>query len=602
MSDPFSFSQTWRAVVELWPERVAIELPDTRRTITYAELHRIVSGIAEQLVTEGVRKGHLVGLRLADRRRFCVGLLGAWLADAVPVPLSATAPDYYVEAIKQRIGVSSTIVDGDGDNVCMIMEPKSAGTLGQTANLAYVMHTSGSTGKPKAVAMSHRALASYCRAFIQATGLTEHDRFLQLAPVTFDVVFEELLPIWSVGGTAVLSSDTPEDPRRLLSEIETRVITVAEMTTVFWQLLVRYLRRPGVHVPRCLRLLLMGGEIAPPDLIQESLSRDLPLAHVYGVTEAGITTSIAFFDRDEQVSTSWVGQPLSNSAIAIVDQAMKIMPDGEIGEVWIGGEGLAEGYLGDPETTAEHFVDMSVGSSAHARWYRTGDAGRVVNGSLEILGRLDAEVKVNGARVDLTAIEMALSALPMVSNAAVIPLGGPGISTRLVAFVSSDLKTEENLGRRIRDALREKLPSHFVPTRIIVLDALPVTPHGKIDRQKLASMRPHVKPLDMHGATKSQQFVMAAWAVAIGHPPSSLDEGFFEAGGDSLALLSLVVALEEIGITISPDDCLAHPTVRAMADLIDGAIIAGADCSASERSVRRREHLSRRRIGHRSAD
>src|SRR5262245_26455279 len=124
MSDPFSFSQTWRAVVDLWPERVAIELPDSRRVITYSELPRIASGIAEQLATEGVRKGHLVGLRLADRRRFCAGLLGVWLADAVPVPLSATAPDDYVDAIKQRIGILSTIIDGDDDNVCIITEPK----------------------------------------------------------------------------------------------------------------------------------------------------------------------------------------------------------------------------------------------------------------------------------------------------------------------------------------------------------------------------------------------------------------------------------------------------------------------------------------------
>lgn len=599
MSARASFSEIWRAVADRWPCRVAIERPNSREQITYAELHRIASGIAGRLAAEGVGKGHLVGLRLADRGRFCAGLLGVWLADAVPVPLGVAAPNSYVDALKRRVGIACTIVDGIDGDVRIVGHPEDAAERGPTADLAYVIHTSGSTSTPKPVALSHRALAAYCRAFVKATGLTERDRFLQLAPITFDVVFEELLPIWSVGGTVVLSSNEPDDPRLLLDEIEAHAVTVVEMTTVYWQLLVRHLRRPNVRVPRCLRLLLMGGEVASHELIQESLSRGLPLAHVYGVTEAGITSTIAFFGRDERVSASWVGRPLSNSAIAIVDEAAQLVTDGEVGEVWIGGESLAEGYLGDPEGTAAHFVDVSIGALTHPRWYKTGDAGRVVDGTLQIVGRLDAQVKVNGERVDLTAIESALSALPMVGDAAVVPVGQMGMGARLIGFVTSDMKAEQNLGRCIRDALRERLPSNLVPSRIIVLDSLPVTAHGKVDRRALAGMRHDVKVPELLGATQSERLLMAEWATVIGRPPSGLDEGFFDAGGDSLALLSLVVALEERGITVTPTDCLVHPTVRAMATLIDGTVPPGFVRSTKEQNVRRREHLLRRRIAHR---
>src|SRR5262249_29880807 len=153
---------------------------------------------------------------------------------------------------------------------------------GSTPGLAYVMHTSGSTGEPKPVGLSHQALGAYCTAFAAAAELGKHDRFLQLAPVTFDVVFEELLPIWSVGGTAVLAPKTPDAPGRLLSDIDARGITVTELTTVYWGLLVRYLRTSSRIVPPCLRLLLAGGEPASVGLIEESLRLGLPLAHVYG--------------------------------------------------------------------------------------------------------------------------------------------------------------------------------------------------------------------------------------------------------------------------------------------------------------------------------
>ncbi len=601
MTDPRSFPRLWREAVDRWPDRVAIELPASRREITYAELFHDAMGMAAKLALEGVSTGHLVGLRLTDRRSFCTGLLGAWLADAVPVPLSVTAPDSYVRTLEQRAGVAVTLSGSVDGTVRATQATEAARAATVAPDLAYVMHTSGSTGLPKPVAVSHQALASYREAFVAATALRGEDRFLQLAPATFDVVLEELIPIWSVGGTSVLAPETPDDPGRLLADVERRGVTVAEVTTVYWRLLVRHMRTSGARIPGCLRLLLAGGESASPALIRESLDMGVPLAHVYGVTEAAITSTIAFFDGREPVTAAWVGLPLSNTVIAIVGGDGTALPDGDIGEVWIGGAGLADSYLHDLDGGRERFVSAPIGPPSNDRWYRTGDAGRVIDGSLEVFGRLDHQVKVNGMRVDLTEIELALVALPTVVEAAVIAVGGGERPTRLVGFITPADQDVVDPGPRAHDALRESLPPHLVPARIIVLDSLPVTAHGKVDRRGLAGLRHDITVPDIPGATPSERVVADAWATAVGRPPADLDQGFFDVGGDSLDLLSLVVILEERGIMVTPTDCLVYPTVRAMGALIDGVERPRDEEDAAQRAARRSAYLARRRRDHRGA-
>ena len=603
--DLHGYAQIWRATVERCPDRAAIEVPCSRQQVSYAELHREALEIAAQLASEGVGAGSLLGLRLKGRREFCAGLLGAWLADAVPVPLSVTAPDSYIGTLARNIGMTRAIVDAENKAVRVIgdgswTEPPERPPSKES--LAYVMHTSGSTGMPKAVALSHRALVRYIQAFTAATKLTERDRFLQLSPTTFDVAFEELLPVWSVGGTAVLSANGPGDPRQLLNEIEARAVTVAEVTTMYWKLLLRYLRNSQRIVPQCLRLLLMGGENASRDLIQELLDRGIPLAHVYGATEAGITSTIAFFDKHEPVSAAWVGRPLSNSTIAVLHESGRDVADGTFGEVFIGGDSLAEEYLGDVRATERRFVTLSRGGQAPTRWYRTGDVGRLVGGSLEIVGRLDARVKVNGTRIDLTEIEIALSAQPIVAEAAVVPENRGSAAIRLIGFVTLHQHSPKNPEDVIRDALRQRLPLHLVPARIVVLDVMPLTPHGKIDRVRLARFQQTVDVPDLAGASMTEQLIAAAWATVIGQGPSSLDQGFYDAGGDSFDLLLLTILLDEKGITLTPTDCLVHPTIRAMATLVDGIEPVSTDECAKEHNLRRRERFLRRRDAHRTPE
>jgi amino acid adenylation domain-containing protein len=617
------FPDMWRLAAERFPDRTAVEAEPGGARVSYAELLRDALSLAGRLRERGSGAGQLVGLRTGDRHRFCVALLGTWLADAVPVPLSASAPDGYVARQVRRLGIGTVLLDDDASPDGIAPSATQRGTaspasLGGPASLAYVMHTSGSTGQPKAVGLSHRALASYCEAFATVMALTPDDRFLQLAPCTFDVVFEELLPVWSVGGTAVLSPGGTSDPERLLDDIAARRITIAELTTAYWSLLVRYLRTSGRTVPPCLRLLLMGGELASANLISESLRLGLPLAHVYGVTEAGITSTVKFFEPGCPVDIASVGAALPNSTVRVVDDAAEPVPAGVTGEVWIGGDSLAEGYLGNPDETARLFVEVAGDPRFRARYYRTGDAGRLTpGGELEILGRLDAQVKVHGVRVDPAELEATLSSSPLVAEAVGVAVPGPDGCWRLRGFVVPAQDAEPTAAeRQLHLFLRESLPAHLVPDRVVALDALPVTEHGKVDRNALAALSHERAGLaQVWAPTASEQVVAAAWTKAVGQAPAGPNQNFGDAGGDSLALLALVVNLQEAGEPVTSVDCMTYPTVRLLAAFLDGIAMpddAPRDGARGEsdldalaqvqsREDRRRQHLRRRRAGHRCA-
>ncbi len=585
-----TFPAMWRRSVAANPGAVAIDSPATG-THTYAELHRQAESTAARLRASGVAPGFLVGIKAADRHAFCRGLLAVWLAGAVAVPLSADAPSRWVREVSERAGVAGVLVDGEAPGTVRLQEPPVSGAR-SLPGTAYVMHTSGSTGRPKPVVLSHRALGAYCRAFGDATGLSATDRFLQLAAPSFDVVFEELLPVWRAGGTAVLTGAQPDDPAQLLRELDRRGVTVAELTTVYWQLLVRHLRTAPLPLPASLRLLLMGGEQAPPALIEESLERGLPLAHVYGVTEAGITSTVRVFDPQHPVATDTVGTALGNSTVRVVDEDGVPLGAGAVGEVWIGGESLADGYLGDPTATAARFIETEgTGPLPPGRYYRTGDLGLLdTAGQLRVLGRMDAQVKVNGARVDLTELERHLVASEVVAEAAAVAVPGAVCgTTRLVAFVVPTVgAAPADLEARVRNWLAGRVPAHLVPNHVVALDALPATAHGKVDRHRLHESLPDPGPdvSDTVWATATQRAVAQAWQGALGRPPAGPDERFADAGGTSLDLLTWVVRLGELGIDVTAADCLDKPTVRALAAHIGGEALDRHDPGGQRNEAR----------------
>jgi amino acid adenylation domain-containing protein len=605
VTDSRPFPAQFRDAARRWPDRVAVELAAPGPGLTYAALDGEAAAVAAALGRAGVRPGSYVGVSLASRVNFCTGLLGTWRHAAVPVPLDAQAPLSYVRSICAAVPLAATLTDGGrprdhsldlravrpGQRRAQMPWPPGRGT-------AYVMHTSGSTGAPKGVAVSHQALGSYCGAFTSAVALTAADRFLQMAPLTFDVVLEELLPVWAAGGTAVLAAPGPADPARFLRQIARSRVTVAEITTAYWSLLTRHLGRSAAAVPGCLRLLIAGGEPAPPGLLQRSLDLGLPIGHVYGVTEAAITSAIGIFRRGQPPAGTPVGAPLSNSAVHIMGDGGQLVPRGEQGEVWIGGQGLADGYAGDPELTARRFVTGHPGLPP-GRYYRTGDLGRwQEDGMLEILGRVDAQVKVKGIRVEPAEIEASLARAPGVVSVAVVAAGDGPEHRRLVAFVvPSAGQPAAGIERAVRGFLQQRLPAHLVPASVIAVPALPLTRHGKIDRQQLRDLyQARARPCALRpGPRRAEAVVTAIWSTVVGRHPASPDQNFFDAGGDSLALLQIVTGLQDSGHDISVDDFLRWPTVHGLATALDRQAAHAAEAVLQDARAREAKRRGRPR-------
>jgi len=611
VTDSRPFPAQFRDAVRRWPDRIAVEPPAPEPGLTYARLDKEAAAVAAALGRAGVAPGSYVGLSLASRVNFCTGLLGTWRHAAVPVPLDAQAPLSYVRSICAAVPLAATLTDGGGprDHALDLRavrpgQPRAQMPWPPGRGTAYVMHTSGSTGAPKGVAVSHQALGSYCGAFTSAVTLTAADRFLQMAPLTFDVVLEELLPVWAAGGTAVLAAPGPADPARFLRQIAGSRVTVAEITTAYWSLLTRHLGRSAAAVPGCLRLLIAGGEPAPPGLLQRSLDLGLPIGHVYGVTEAAITSAIGIFHPGQPPAGTPVGAPLSNSAVHIIGPGGQPVPSGEQGEVWIGGQGLADGYAGDPELTARRFVTSSQPGLPPGRYYRTGDVGRwLEDGTLEILGRIDAQVKVKGIRVEPAEIEASLAQAPGVASGTVVAAGDDPEHRRLVAFiVPSAGQPATGIERAVRGFLQRQLPAHLVPASVIAVPAFPLTRHGKIDRQQLRNLyQASARPCTLRpGPQRAEAVVTAIWSTVLGHHPASPDQNFFDAGGNSLALLQIVTGLQDSGHDVSVDDFLRWPTARGLAAALDRQAAPGAEAILQDARAReaRRRGRPRRRTQH----
>ncbi|MGH3501974.1 MAG: non-ribosomal peptide synthetase [Nocardioidaceae bacterium] len=598
--------ELFRATAGRWPGRIAVECPSRGLQLTYARLERRAATACEALGQADVQPGSYVGLSLVDRVNFCVGLLGSWRRGAVPVPVDPHVGEQYVRSLCAAVPLAATFTDdGAARDDPIDLRVLSRGCRAAAVpwpegwRTAYVMHTSGSTGSPKGVAVSHKALGSYCTAFAEAVGVTGEDRFLQVAPPTFDVVLEELLPVWAAGGTAVLSSARPLDPASLLDTLISVRVTLAEITTSYWSLLVRYLERSRRRVPPCLRLLIVGGDQAPPWLFRRSLELGLPIAHVYGVTEAAVTSTIKVFDSSDRPENASVGMPLRNTTVRVVDRHGRPAAQGTQGEIWIGGDGLADGYLGDPHLTTRRFVPASGPRPPAGRYYRTGDLGRQLgDGTLEVLGRMDAQTKIKGIRVEPAEVEESLLQAPGVAAGAVVPVGGAA-RRRLAAYVVPRPNARGDVGKATRGHLAERLPPHLVPSSVTVVSELPFTRHGKIDRRRLQSRtEPRPAPAPPQPGSGALASVAAVWTDVLGAAPRHHSQNFFDAGGDSLALLEVVVRLQELGYPVTVDDCLRWSTVEGLAAHLDSK--DGPRARIAPGSAQRRQELRRcRRSGRR---
>jgi acyl-coenzyme A synthetase/AMP-(fatty) acid ligase len=428
--------------------------------------------------------------------------------------------------------------------------------------LAYVIYTSGSTGRPKGVSVTHRALANLLASLGRELSVSARDVWLSVTTFGFDIAAAELyLPLIAGGRVALATADEAADGVRLLARLKDSGATLMQATPWTWRLLLEagWDRTPGLRV-------LCGGEALPRELADRLLERGSEAWNLYGPTETTIWSSAwRLAPAPEPVS---IGRPLANQRMYVLDAQLRPLPVGVPGELFIAGCGLARGYWRRPDLTAESFVPDPF-AAAGGRMYRTGDrARRLHDGRLECLGRRDQQVKLRGFRIELAEVEAALAAHPRVSAAAVLALEVRRGDRQLVAFVAHG--TSEPNATELRNHLKQRLPPYMVPPAIVLLDELPLTANGKLDRKLLAqsydrgarSWRAFVPP-----RTPAEAFIARLWQDVLGVDEVGVHDNFFDLGGHSLLAMKVLAAIERrAGRRINPREIIFQ-TLEQLATL-----------------------------------
>jgi amino acid adenylation domain-containing protein len=543
------------------PDAVAVEQGERR--LTYRELDGRSSRLADLLRERGVGSEVLVGCRAERSLEWVVGFLGILKAGGVYVPLDAGYPKERLEFLLEDSGVA-VVVEGEGALVLDVPDVPGVLEVLSPANAAYLIYTSGSTGRPKGVVVEHRSAVHLACAQAQLLGVGPGRRVLQFSPPGFDASIWEFLMALLSGATLCLPpAGVPLYGPELLELLRRERITAATLPPSV------LLPLPVEPLPD-LALLVVAGEACPAELV----ARWAPgrrFVNAYGPTEITVCATLGTCQPGDEVPS--IGRPLPRVRAYVLDAALRPVPVGIPGELCIGGDGVARGYLHRAALTAERFVADPLGAPG-SRMYRTGDRVRWrPDGTLEFLGRMDDQVKLRGFRIEPGEIEEALRRHPAVRDAAVAVRSGPTGDPRLVAYLVTDGGTET---ARLRSFLAERLPEHMVPAVFVVLDALPRTPHGKADRAALPSpeeARREAGPVTSAPRSALEQALADIWKKLLGLDRVGIDEPFFSLGGSSLLLVQVRSEIAaRLGRRIALVELLQHPTIRSLAAHLDESV------------------------------
>ena len=566
------------------PNAIAVEGEGER--LTYSELMDRSQRIAGSLAARGAGTGALVGVGLARSVDLIAALLGVLRVGAAYLPLD---PDYPAARIHFMISDASpsVIITRQQDaerfagapatvlEIEHLLEEASTYSASEQRvsadSRAYVMYTSGSTGTPKGVPIEHRGVVNHNLAVIDAFSLASGDRVLQFASPSFDGSVEEIFPTLIAGATLVLRTASSHiSARAFLEEIERLGITVLNLPTAYWREWIAALPADA-RLPRSLRLVIVGGEQATTSAYRRwrALAGDrVRWLNTYGPTEATIVATI--WDPERQpvppdAPALPIGRPIHNVRVHVLDDHAHLLPAGVPGELWIGGAGVATGYLSRPDLTAERFVPDPFSTAPGARLYRTGDRARWRSDRLlEFLGRVDGQLKIRGHRVEPAEIETALREQPGVSDAAVVLRDEDGSGARLVAYVVADAAVSG-----LHTALADRLPGYMRPDAIVRLGALPRDGSGKVDRRALQQKadEPVVEATVGGGPrTEVERRLLEIWRELLGTRDIGVDDEFFASGGHSLLALRLTSRIESVlGVQLAPTALFEHPTVARLA-------------------------------------
>lgn len=576
-----------RTVSELFEDCVG-ENPDAPAVVfegtqlTYGELNCRANQLAQHLRALGIGPNDLVGIMVERSMDMVIVLLGIMKSGGAYVPLDPSFPaerlNYMVENSQMRALVTyrdldrllfikpSVIVrlDADGTTIARYGTQNLPSNDCSVDRLAYVLYTSGSTGKPKGVEIIHSALVNFLDSMRREPGFTKAGTMLAVTTLSFDIAGLELyLPLVTGGKLVIASREEAQDPVRLMERIHECRCTMMQATPSTWRglLQVGWAGSPELKI-------LCGGEAFPRDIAEELLPRCAELWNMYGPTETTIWSTVHRIE--DAKGPIAIGHPIANTQVYVLDEHRSLMPRGVIGELYIGGKGVARGYLHRPDLTEERFILNPF--ARNGRIYRTGDLARwLPDGTLECLGRIDGQVKVRGYRIELSEIEAVLSQHSRIRQAVAAVYHESPENKVLVAYVEANDRSVPGVSD-LRAHLKKFLPDYMIPSIFVPMDKLPLTPNGKIDRQALPP--PHEKRVEITREFVAprdplEQSLSAIWSKLLKVKEIGVHDNYFELGGHSLGAVSMLTDVRKLTGKILPLATLFQaPTIATMAELL----------------------------------
>jgi amino acid adenylation domain-containing protein len=601
--------QLFEAQVERTPDAVALISGAER--LSYSELNARANQLAYYLRRLGVRPEERVAVCLERSAEMVVAVLAILKAGGAYVPLDPAYPaDRLAFTLQDACAVvlltqedlsallpetKARVVCVDSERETIVGEDETNPTsVASPGNLAYVIYTSGSTGKPKGVQISHLALSNFLNSMRRQPGISRDDVLLSVTTLSFDIAGLEIyLPLIAGARIVLATREVAADGVRLAEAVTISGATIMQATPATWHLLIE----SGWQGNQRLKVFC-GGEALSRELAGQLLERGAAVWNLYGPTETTIWSTMC---RVEDTSRAvHIGRPIANTQVFILDDHLRMVPPGVAGELYIGGDGLARGYLNRPELSAERFIPDPFSRRPGARLYKTGDLARyLTGGNIEVIGRLDHQVKLRGFRIELGEIEAVLNAHPQVREAVVIAREDRPGDQRLAAYLVGELAAAV-ITSELRTYLREKLPEYMVPSSYVLLEALPLTPNGKVDRRALPEperLSPEVQASYVAPRTEVEKTIVAIWQEALALDQVGTSDNFFDLGGHSLLLVRVHSKIREVlkkDLTII--DLFRYPTISSLAKyLSENQSETSSFNEVQGRARRQKEAMNQRR-------
>lgn len=568
------------------PDKAAITFGGQKST--YKVLNEQANQLASILIKNGVKKGDRVAFSIDRSAEMVTSILAIMKTGAVYVPLDPQFPlnriNYMLadsEAVlllsskkykgRYESSAKELLIEDEWKNLqnYPVTDPEVA-VSGD--DLVYILYTSGSTGMPKGVQIAHHNLVNFLISMQREPGITADDKLLAVTTISFDIAGLELfLPLLTGAEIVLADTEASKDGRTLLDIIKKEKVTVMQATPYTWRIMLEAGWNKSTPIK-----VICGGEALPMELAHRLINCSSSLWNVYGPTETTVWSTLKQLKEQDKVIS--IGRPINNTSIYILDKFLNPLAPGIAGEIYIGGDGVAKGYLNRPELTEEKFINNPFSEQAGEKMYRTGDLGKFMpNGEIECLGRIDAQIKIRGYRIETGEIEFHLAKEADIKEAVVIARPDKQGVDKLVAFIVAEYGNETvnaaSQAQNWKDTLRKSVPDYMVPDSFIIVPAMPLTPNGKIDKKALAKYgAAEVEETNTYLAPRTdiEKLVADIWIECLGIEKVGVHDNFFELGGHSLIAVQVMTRIEkETGKRLPLAALFETSTVEKLAQLLE---------------------------------